>query len=114
MNRLTYKNSDAYDSRHATACINKLGQLEDIEEELDIDLATLFKALKNGVYFKYIFIDKHSGIIELIEFSDFVDICYDPDTNEWFIDIKGQSHNTTKNYGKTWALTKEELIHEIR
>lgn len=28
----------------------KLGKLEDIEEELGIDLATLFKALKNGVY----------------------------------------------------------------
>ena len=32
--------------------INKLGQLEDIEEELGIDLVTLFKALKNGFYFK--------------------------------------------------------------
>ena len=32
--------------------LNKLGQLEDIEEELGIDLITLFKALKNGVYHK--------------------------------------------------------------
>ena len=28
--------------------IHKLGMLEDIEEELGIDLVTLFKALKNG------------------------------------------------------------------
>ena len=30
---------------------NKLGQLEDIEEELGIDLAILFKALKNGAWY---------------------------------------------------------------
>lgn len=30
---------------------SKLGQLEDIEEELGIDLITLYKALKNGIYF---------------------------------------------------------------
>ena len=30
--------------------IDKLGQLEDFEEELGIDLATLFKALRNGFY----------------------------------------------------------------
>ena len=29
-------------------CINKLGKLEDLEEELGIDLLTLFKALKDG------------------------------------------------------------------
>lgn len=32
--------------------IHKLGQLEDIEEELGIYLITLFKALKNGIYCK--------------------------------------------------------------
>ena len=30
----------------------KLGQLEDIEEELGIDLFVLFRALKNGIYVK--------------------------------------------------------------
>ena len=30
----------------------KLGQLEDIEEELGIDLITLIKALKNGIWLK--------------------------------------------------------------
>ena len=30
--------------------VKKLGQLEDIEEELGIDLVTLFKALRNGFY----------------------------------------------------------------
>lgn len=33
-----------------TLAIDKLGQLEDIEEKIGIDLITLFKALKNGVY----------------------------------------------------------------
>ena len=31
---------------------SKLKSLEDIEEELGIDLITLFKALKNGIYIK--------------------------------------------------------------
>ena len=30
----------------------KLSQLEDIEDELGIDLITLYKALKNGIYIK--------------------------------------------------------------
>lgn len=31
--------------------IHKLGELEDIEEELGIELTVLFSALKNGVYY---------------------------------------------------------------
>lgn len=99
-----------FGNKYATQLFDKLKLLEDIEEELGIDLVTLFKALKNGVYYKYTFNDKHSGFITLIEFSDFVDICYDSDFKEWCIDIRGMSHFTTKDYGKTWALTKEELL----
>ena len=33
-------------------CVDKLGALEDIEEGLGMDLITLFKALKKGVYVK--------------------------------------------------------------
>ena len=32
--------------------IEKLGTIEDLEEELGIDLITLFKALKDGIYVK--------------------------------------------------------------
>ena len=35
----------------SNACVDKLGELEDIEEEIGIELTTLFKALKYGVYY---------------------------------------------------------------
>lgn len=82
---------------------NKLGQLEDIEEELGIDLATLFKALKYGVFTK-----NRKGI----HFTNRVHI-----GRNWIdcLFVSTQTRNTThrikqlKDYGKTWALTKEEL-----
>lgn len=33
-------------------CYNKLGQLEDIEDKSRIDLIKIFKALKNGIWYK--------------------------------------------------------------
>lgn len=51
MSRLTEKHNDYYISK--ATCTDdlklKLGQYEDIEEELGIDLPTLFKALKHGI-----------------------------------------------------------------
>ena len=49
--RLTEKMGIAYAPKDFTndrECCDKLGQLEDIEEELGIDLIALFKALKSG------------------------------------------------------------------
>ena len=57
MSRLTEKNDDHYVFKHGVfhnigEHVNKLGQLEDIEEELGIDLITLGKILtyKNDVF----------------------------------------------------------------
>ena len=91
---------------------NKLGRLEDIEEELGIDLITLFNIdkqlnTKKEIWFKiedeieenlrcdsYYIIDlKHKA---------FVKIEYEPLDYLYF-----------KDYGKTWALTKEELENDI-
>ena len=75
----------------------KLGQLEDIEEELGIDLITLFKALKNGVYVKGLGYFRYADFDfegKVIIYGDIDPIC----GNEFLSD-----------YGKTWALTKEEL-----
>ena len=47
MKRLTIKDKTIRDNFNAEYA--KLADLEDIEEELGIDLITLFKALKNGV-----------------------------------------------------------------
>lgn len=78
----------------------KLGQLEDIEEELGIDLTTLFKALKKGVYFEN---DKKHHVVALdLGSSGNYRLSYEI-TDGLFESVY------TKDYGKTWALTKEEL-----
>ena len=77
---------------------NKLGQLEDIEEELGIDLIILLKAVKNGIWVK------HPYSIDYEPFR--IDYWKDYKTNEEGMFICGMK---IKNYGKTWALTKEEL-----
>ena len=74
----------------------KLFELEDIEDELGIDLAILFKALKQGFYFK----------------DDFGDIIhFEKELLQSLIKGKVQDlKKELKDYGKTWALTKEELL----
>lgn len=90
--------------------IDKLGQLEDIEERLGIKLSTLIKAVDNGIYSKeYNEMRKVNLIrLELIpgysitkyEYT-FEGLClYDDDLEECY---------EFKDYGKTWALTKEEI-----
>lgn len=110
--RLTHKHKYKKDSQrfvfdmkdYRKAC-QKLGQLEDIEEELGIDLITLFKALKNGIWWKGITSFNTSGIF--FEENPQLDI-----ENKLLIKItfmKNQDYVYLKDYGKTWALTKEEL-----
>ena len=120
MNRLTEKNSiiprDMMNAEYA-----KLADLEDIEEELGIDLITLFKALNKGFYIKYndkivhIFPDKH---ITVNFWYKTINVFIPP---KFFIDCKKGTDYLSeeideeywfKDYGKTWALTKEELEGE--
>lgn len=94
-----------------TDCLQELQEVVDeyksVEEELGIDLITLFEALKNGVYWKGsgIFSPKKIGIY--FEEKPELDI-----ENKMLRHILYQ-HNfdnvKIKDYGKTWALTKEEL-----
>lgn len=78
--------------------LDKLGQLEDIEEELGIDLIILLTAiLKTGAYFKTL---GHCYIgFDLIEQDS---------KDDWYLDMTNGVYYF-KDYGKTWALTKEEL-----
>ena len=124
MERLTHYNKEEkyYDVKKAYLCdideydgetyINtynvyqKLGQLEDLEEELGIDLITLFKVLKDGVYYIY------NADKKYIEFTNNVSLKHDKD--EWFIhvgwfDMGCPIKLYLKDYGKTWALTRKEL-----
>lgn len=92
-----YLHGDRTEINHICSRLEKLGQLEDIEEELGIDLAILFKAfkaLKNGFY------DENE------EYHHFSNLFID--NIEIFDSYEKVSFNL-KDYGKTWALTKEEL-----
>ena len=83
---------------------NKLGKLEDIEEELGIDLITLFKALKQMFVFH-----KENVKIELLGLHI--------KSNELYLfgfvkDTVHAVYLSLKDYGKDWALTKEELEND--
>lgn len=81
-------------------CIQKLGQLEDIEQELGIDLITLFKLVKS----KKIYSFGHDNIME--NSISGINI-YDNTITIW----NGYCHSNypLSEYGKSFALTKEEL-----
>lgn len=85
-------------------CNNKLGQLEDIEEELGIELLTMAKIVKEGVWcekndkhyeLSYFDFKKRAMMLRLLDDDD----CLIDTTYVWF-----------KDYGKTWALTRKELL----
>ena len=96
-------------------CVDKLGKLEDIEEELGIDLITLFKALKDGIWTnqEQWYGDEKQGEIRFFQVRLLLEEnaigCIH--NSMW----KGEEVIRTlyfKDYGKTWALTKEELEND--
>lgn len=96
--------------RHAVPmALSKLGELEDIEEELGIDLVTFHKALKNGAYYKVT--DKSSINFGKIFFDRYILWGWNqnPDGTYFAIMQSQLQLFNLKDYGKTWALTKEEL-----
>ena len=82
----------------------RLNQYEDIEEELGIDLITLFKALKNGIWiYDTNGIEMFTGHFQnglVFNYCSYPSIQY---VDRLFY---------LKDYGKTWALTMEELKDE--
>ena len=100
--------------------LNKLGQLEDIEDTVGIDLITLFKALKQETLFIKTDFDIKETIkngegwgMKHFEFENgepiiFAQILYSNDIThkEWLTPLRLK----LTDYGKTWALTKEELL----
>ena len=81
----------------------KLGQLEDVEEEIGIEFITLSKALKKGVYCKcdkcVYYLDLKHTVLNF----EWKALIYEPD------DDLRRTVLMFKDYGETWALTKEEL-----
>ena len=87
--------------------VQKFGQLEDVEEELGIDLIKFVKVLKAPE----IYVKSRNEILEVPH----CDICWDIEVNKISIVLEEDKNHTLysiyhlKDYGKTWALTKEEL-----
>lgn len=85
-------------------CLNKLGQLEDTEEELGINLKTFFTVKRRG----YIYYKALDGSIRKSKvWAQFFgyDWC-------WYIrnpKKKDRKRVRMKHFGKTWALTEEAL-----
>lgn len=77
--------------------VDKLGELEDIEEGIGVDLIMLFKVLKNGFYSKYNYYAPYCNTFDLETKRIFVN---DYDVHLIF---------DFKDYGKEWALTREEI-----
>lgn len=111
MIRLTKKNNgtgswtqtgDKYIPNHNIRhkqCVNKLGELEDIEEKLGIELQILFKAIENGIF--YLDMDKR------IVFMPYINI--DFREKEYLFSHISDVLISVRDYGKTWALTYKEL-----
>ena len=114
--RITYelghKGSKQYDTDNRNdmpvnniyKAINKLGQLEDIEEELGIDLITLYKALKNGIYF-YGQKEEEPQDVQLRMFHEEPMLIYNcEDLTELEVYVAG--------YGLSWDLVKMSANEE--
>ena len=112
-----YEYSDIDDCMQGTP-IDKLGQLEDIEEELEIDLILYLKVMtKRRIYIKgkepeWAGNGANKNAIEKYYVEKFnkswLEVRYDKDCDLHLI------KNPLECYGKTWALTKEELENNER
>lgn len=82
-----------------------LKRLKSIEDELNIDLITLFKAMQNGCY------AKSNGKIYKMNI-----VRLDNQNKESIILFRNKYYGgecyLLKDYGKTWALMREELEHD--
>lgn len=111
MNRLTkeqlenYKNTyDRYEgieSNEFEKLCDELIEYKLLEEELGIDLITLFKALKEGIYIR----DYGYLLVEHFVLKSEHELHCRPT-------YRKELRFTLKDYGKTWALRKEDLQDE--
>lgn len=117
MTRLTKKGVTPVDAIQTSTDIanmyhvySKLSKLEDIEEELGIDLITLFNIYNRLCKQRYVY-KKFTDTGEVVK--------VDLDEGYFVIDFKGKQIERIydepsnwyefKDYAKTWAFTREEL-----
>ena len=80
--------------------VDKLGKIEDLEEQLGCPLEVLVKALANGIYVKDLPSDSDTFKI--------IDITLSNIQNEWYIVSKYYACSNTKDYKKTWWLKEDK------
>ena len=95
------KDSEIYGWEDGIRLVQIVGAFEDTEEELGIDIITLFKALKDGIYVRNGKLDKEYFIRGQELVCDRHGLTYKWGNTKWY--------ECYDLYGKTWALTKEEL-----
>lgn len=94
---------------------HKLRKYEAIEQELGIPLEVLFKALKEGIWTNHLF-DVDESIEGKFNFRRLKLVNYE----EWYLEELYHPYGDAncgdrgicvklKDYGETWALTREEL-----
>lgn len=103
------KNFHLYFSEEDTSAftkkiIDKLGKLEDIEENIGISLEILFKAMENGIY--YVSRTSQKEIL----FAKSVITNFEKYKGNYCLYIGNEIAIYFKDYGKTWALTKNEIV----
>lgn len=133
MSRLTKKQGDLYypnnendifpdDGSNAIRLLQVIGKYEELEAELGIDLITLFKALKDGIFInkkgyvnsayedkKFNEEDSYYNSLQLYKSYDgyFLQDTYSPYGDSECGEIG--CCVSLKDYGKTWALSKYDL-----
>ena len=106
-NLITGKEIKYISNESDQTCVDKLGALEDIEEELDIDLIKAIELCKQVNSKKVVYIKDDDGIYP-IEILDDLDV--ELFNHRLYSNYRGIYVSLDLfNYGKTWALTKEEL-----
>ena len=86
--------------------LNKLGKLEDIEEELGIDLITLFEIYNKLFEQKFVYF-KVGNEIKREYYDYYVIDCQNKEIIS--VEYEPMGFYSFKDYCKTWALTKEVL-----
>ncbi len=120
MNRLTKKNSmgqyfpqyERETNKNYYDLVYKLGKLEDIEEELGIDLITLFK-VNNNININKKFYKVYSNSNNIIEEKFSGSASIDLENKEFIIGNDVFYYVLSfEDYGKTWSLDRKELENE--
>ena len=105
------KNVSLYNFGDEQLIANKLGKLENWENKLGIDLDILFQALENGCYVKHTIIYEEENRREEVFGLCKMPCVFYSQNNKGFGFVYGHEIPVLlKDYGKTWALTKEELL----